>query len=543
MSWKFNPFTSKLDQVIDGVTSLNGMTGAVTLAAGSNITLTPAGNILTISSTGGGGGTPGGSNTQLQYNNSGSFGGIPQSTWDGDILTLSGANLNSAIIIQSGNTDTIPLVIKNIDGGGVQVVTTGQFSFQILSSTDNALSIKRDDGTLAMGHMDYQGGGGAGSGAPTVLISNNVDGANNIEDPALGAFRFFLQVTDIPSTSRFGVESSQPGAFYGPNHLFELHGDGNAYLGDIDGIFGQNLITVDQSNGISIFNQTNTLNMFSGQGVTISATGNFSFSSGVDTTFDVGGSIFLSPVGSTTINSGGDFNVQASAGSINFEAGGNIIFNGDGTASLSIQGVPDIFLETSNLNDSIGIPGNSNDILTSLGGSGGVVWKSAASLGLLTSIPWATPGTIGSTTPNTGAFTTLVNTTHSMSGLLIKYNNVNTSGYGTWVIRARNNQSAQTTGQTICTFTPGATGSFIVTGYLNITAVSLDVIKITVTYKDENGASQTLTPLSGLAAIGNNGFTTGEIRCNNTVITVASTLTTGTGSITYDQGAGITQVD
>jgi hypothetical protein len=39
-----------------GVTSLNGLTGAVTLAAGSNITITPAGNTLTIAAAGGGGG-------------------------------------------------------------------------------------------------------------------------------------------------------------------------------------------------------------------------------------------------------------------------------------------------------------------------------------------------------------------------------------------------------------------------------------------------------------------------------------------------------
>lgn len=38
-----------------GVSSLNGLTGAVLLAAGSNITLTPSGNTITIASTGGGG--------------------------------------------------------------------------------------------------------------------------------------------------------------------------------------------------------------------------------------------------------------------------------------------------------------------------------------------------------------------------------------------------------------------------------------------------------------------------------------------------------
>lgn len=56
------------------VSSLNGLTGAVTLAAGTNVTITPAGNTLTIASSGGG--SPGGTNGQIQYNNSGTFGGL-----------------------------------------------------------------------------------------------------------------------------------------------------------------------------------------------------------------------------------------------------------------------------------------------------------------------------------------------------------------------------------------------------------------------------------------------------------------------------------
>ena len=59
-----------------GVTSVNGLAGAVTLAAGTNITLTPSGNTITIASTGGGGGTPAGPTNALQYNNAGALGGI-----------------------------------------------------------------------------------------------------------------------------------------------------------------------------------------------------------------------------------------------------------------------------------------------------------------------------------------------------------------------------------------------------------------------------------------------------------------------------------
>jgi len=42
---------------VAGVSSLNGLTGALTLVAGTNITIVPAGSNITISSTGGGTGT------------------------------------------------------------------------------------------------------------------------------------------------------------------------------------------------------------------------------------------------------------------------------------------------------------------------------------------------------------------------------------------------------------------------------------------------------------------------------------------------------
>lgn len=242
---------------------------------------------------------------------------------------------------------------------------------------------------------------------------------------------------------------------------------------------------------------------------------------------------------SVNVNPGDGFNVNASAGSIAMTSGGQYTFNGGGTANWAFVGIPEIDLSNSDITDSLGSAGGANTLFTSLGGSSnGTKWQSAASLGLLTTIPWDAPGTIGSTTPNTGKFTTLATT-----GAITKVNNINTAGsQGVWAVRAASDQPAQTTGQTITTFTPGSTGSFIISGYLNITAVTLDVIKMTITYKDENGTSQTITPLSSLNIVGNNSFTTGEIRCSANIITVASSLTTGTGSITYDQGATITQL-
>ena len=61
-----------------GVTSLNSLKGAVVLAEGPNITITPSGNTLTIAGSGGGS-APGSPSGSLQANNSGAFAAVPNS--------------------------------------------------------------------------------------------------------------------------------------------------------------------------------------------------------------------------------------------------------------------------------------------------------------------------------------------------------------------------------------------------------------------------------------------------------------------------------
>ena len=65
---KFPDGTIQTTAGVSGVTSLNGLTNNVTLAAGANITITPSGNTLTIASTGGGGGILNQTTTQTSAN-------------------------------------------------------------------------------------------------------------------------------------------------------------------------------------------------------------------------------------------------------------------------------------------------------------------------------------------------------------------------------------------------------------------------------------------------------------------------------------------
>lgn len=85
---------------ISGYT-ITGDTGSETFSAGAITTNFVGGtnvttaydsgtNTLTINSTGGGGGTPGGSDNQVQFNNSGAFGGSANFTWDDTTMNVNG---------------------------------------------------------------------------------------------------------------------------------------------------------------------------------------------------------------------------------------------------------------------------------------------------------------------------------------------------------------------------------------------------------------------------------------------------------------------
>lgn len=118
------------------------------------------------------------------------------------------------------------------------------------------------------------------------------------------------------------------------------------------------------------------------------------------------------------------------------------------------------------------------------------------------------------------------------------------------ITQATADLTAQSAAGNVTTFTVGAsTATFNISGYINITAVTVDVIEMQVTYTDENSTSQTANFFTQgatsalLSAIGNSVFPPMTIRAKNgTVITVKTTLTTGTGSISYDAGARITQL-
>src|ERR1700722_15613897 len=113
---------------------------------------------------------------------------------------------------------------------------------------------------------------------------------------------------------------------------------------------------------------------------------------------------------------------------------------------------------------------------------------------------------------------------------------------------------ADLTGQTaavasVVAYTTSADGTYRVAVYLTVTAVTLDVIQVKVTYTDETNTSRTQAffptgvTCANVSTVGAFAFAPINIRGKSgTTITIATTLVTGSGTIAYDVGATIEQL-
>lgn len=108
----------------------------------SNGTLTNNGDgTATLTTGGGAGGTPGGANTQVQYNNNGAFGGITGATTDGTTLTLVAPILGTPA---SGVATNLTGTASGLTSGNV---TTNANLTGPITSVGNATSITSQTGT------------------------------------------------------------------------------------------------------------------------------------------------------------------------------------------------------------------------------------------------------------------------------------------------------------------------------------------------------------------------------------------------------------
>lgn len=107
----------------------------------------------------------------------------------------------------------------------------------------------------------------------------------------------------------------------------------------------------------------------------------------------------------------------------------------------------------------------------------------------------------------------------------------------------QSNYLACTVQTNICVYTTpsGATNTYQVGGWINVLAVTTDVIQAKVIFTDEKNVSQTIGLMtSGISTVQFSPMVTSQIRCKGgTTIILQATLTTSIGSITYDCGGNI----
>lgn len=119
--------------------AMNSSTGPVgALTPTNNNCIVGNGSAWTSTTCPGGGGTPGGSTTQVQYNNAGAFGGIAGATTNGTALTLVAPVLGTPASGTLTNTTGFPLA--NLAGAGTGVLSAGAAALNASTGLIGALT-------------------------------------------------------------------------------------------------------------------------------------------------------------------------------------------------------------------------------------------------------------------------------------------------------------------------------------------------------------------------------------------------------------------
>lgn len=149
-----------------GVSSLNSLTGAVTLAAGTNVTITPNGNTLTIASTGTGSGSIVTNSTLMGAGTTASPLGVANP------LTLTGSSTNGLITATNANSDAV--VGTSSLGDGVNGNTTASVKSGVYGSSSNTAGFGVFGRNTASGSTGYLGGNTIGISA-VAKISTSIE--------------------------------------------------------------------------------------------------------------------------------------------------------------------------------------------------------------------------------------------------------------------------------------------------------------------------------------------------------------------------------
>lgn len=197
------------------------------IVAGTNVTISPSGGTgaVTINASGG---VPGGSNTQLQYNNAGAFGGTSGLTWNGTNLSMATGNIaitSNGSFTQTGSANSVNNAFQT---GNPNAGTSAGTAISLQSATSGfELAYMGDNATS--GPPSFTGGPssqaayiytGLGTTAPIVIgvgaaqvgrfTTTGFQGAIGATTPNTGAFTTLSASNTVSGTGFSNYLASPP---------------------------------------------------------------------------------------------------------------------------------------------------------------------------------------------------------------------------------------------------------------------------------------------------------------------------------------------
>lgn len=268
-----------------GVTQIKAGTGVTIQSTGAN-----GRGIVTISASGSGGGTPGGSDTQIQFNDSGSFGGDPHFLWNktSNVMTL---GLENSIAKIRGADATTPATkggtvtiaggdgigdgtIGGYDGGGDVFIYGGDSNTITNSGRGGRVFVYGGNKSVSGVDGGVNISGTSGAAANALWVSNGgvrITNGNNPDGPGLqfdvtsfgGIYTWTARQLDgtVALLSDFAGYLPLSGGTMtgdiqmGPYSLYvsEDGGTSNALIKSIDGVLA--LVGYQANSQISFYNQ------------------------------------------------------------------------------------------------------------------------------------------------------------------------------------------------------------------------------------------------------------------------------------------------